>query len=190
VPGEIARIKPGIDALLPRLDSLFRGGERESLKRHAGEMTDAGLPVDLAEWATRLMYGFGLLDVVEAAHSTGQPLEDVARVYFVLSERFRADDLLSRISALPRADRWQTLARMALRYDLYAALAGLTQEVLAGTSVDANAEERVQEWEQTNAASIARARTAISELEGAGDLAALSVLLRQIRTLVRTSAAT
>ncbi len=30
---------------------------------------------------------------------------------------------------------------------------------------------------------------AISELEGAGDLAALSVLLRQIRTLVRTSAA-
>ena len=54
---------------------------------------------------------------------------------------------------------------------------------------DAGAEERVQEWEQTNAASITRAKTAIAELEGAGDLAALSVLLRQIRTLVRTSAA-
>jgi glutamate dehydrogenase len=152
-------------------------------------MTDAGLPRELAELATRLMYGFGLLDVNEVAHNTGQPLEDVARVYFVLSERFRADDLLSRISTLPRADRWQTLARMALRYDLYAALAGLTQEVLTATSTGAGAEERVQEWEQTNAASIARARTAISELEGSGDLAALSVLLRQIRTLVRTSAA-
>ncbi|GAA0935625.1 NAD-glutamate dehydrogenase [Virgisporangium aurantiacum] len=189
VTGEIARIRPGVDALMPRLDSLFRGGERASLERHADGMTEAGLPRDLADWATRLMYGFGLLDVVEAAHSTGQPLEDVARVYFVLSERFRADDLLSRISALPRADRWQTLARMALRYDLYAALAGLTQEVLASTAVDASAEERVQEWEQTNAASITRAKTAIAELEGAGDLAALSVLLRQIRTLVRTSAA-
>jgi glutamate dehydrogenase len=189
VTAEIARLRPGIDALMPRLDSLFRGGERESLKRHADGMTEAGLPHDLAEWATRLMYGFGLLDVVEAAHTTGQPLEDVSRVYFVLSERFRADDLLSRISALPRADRWQTLARMALRYDLYAALAGLTQEVLASTAVEATAEDRVQEWEQTNATSITRAKTAIAELEGAGDLAALSVLLRQIRTLVRTSAA-
>jgi glutamate dehydrogenase len=189
VTGEIARIKPGIEALLPQLDSLFRGGERESVRRHAAAMAEAGLPRELAEWATRLMYGFGLLDVNEVAHNTGQPLEDVAPVYFVLSERFRADDLLSRISGLPRADRWQTLARMALRYDLYAALAGLTQEVLTGTSTDAGAEERVQEWEQTNAASIARARTAIGELEGSGDLAALSVLLRQIRTLVRTSAA-
>ena len=46
------------------------------------------------------------------------------------------------------------------------------------------------EWEQANAASIARARNAIGEFEESrADLAALSVLLRQIRTLVRTSAA-
>jgi glutamate dehydrogenase len=45
---------------------------------------------------------------------------------FVLSAQFRVDYLLSKISALPREDRWQTLARMALRYDLYAALAELT----------------------------------------------------------------
>ena len=35
-----------------------------------------------------------------------------------------------------------------------------------------------------------RARNAIGELEDSSDLAALSVLLRQIRTMVRTSAAT
>ena len=134
------------------------------------------------------MYGFGLLDVVEVAQTTGQPLADVARIYFVLSERFRVDDLLSRISALPLEERWKTLARMALRYDLYAALAALTGEVLAGSS-GSDAEERVLQWEQTNASSIARARNAISESEGSSDLAALSVLLRQIRTLVRTSAA-
>jgi glutamate dehydrogenase len=41
-----------------------------------------------------------------------------------------------------------------------------------------------------NAASIARTRNAIGEFdESRADLAALSVLLRQIRTLVRTSAA-
>jgi len=114
----------------------------------------------------------------------------VARVYFVLSDRFRIDDLLSKISALPREDRWQTLARMALRYDLYAALAALTAEVLASSEPTAAAEDRVLAWEQRNASTIARARNAIGEVDDSrADLAALSVLLRQIRTLVRASAA-
>ena len=117
----------------------------------------------------------------------------MADVYFVLSDRFRVDELLSKISALPREDRWQTLARMALRYDLYAALAELTAEVLASERPSgAKAEPRglVTQWEQANAASIARAVNALGEFnDSAADLAPLSVLLRQIRTLVRSSAA-
>ena len=69
------------------------------------------------------MYGFGLLDIVEVARATERDVFEVAGVYFALSDRFRVDELLSKISALPREDRWETLARMALRYDLYAALA-------------------------------------------------------------------
>ena len=117
-------------------------------------------------------------------------MTEVARVYFVISCRFQIDTLLSRISQLPRNDRWQTLARMALRYDLYAALAGLTTEVLQSTPSSASAEDRVSEWEQVNAASIARAGNAMGLVEDTpADLAALSVLLRQIRTLVKTSSA-
>jgi glutamate dehydrogenase len=161
-----------------------------ALRGHAADLVARGLPGAVADQASRIMYAFGLLDVVETAHTTGRDVTEVAGVYFVLSEQFRADDLLSKISALPREDRWQTLARMALRYDLYAALAGLTAEVLASTSDNVDAEERVYEWEQANAASIARARNAIGEFDDSrADLAALSVLLRQIRTLVRTSAA-
>jgi glutamate dehydrogenase len=190
VPAEVARLRDGVNHLLPRLSTLFRGGERDSLRRHADELTESGLPAELAEWATRLMYGFGLLDVVDIAHKIGRTVDEVAGVYFVLSERLRVDYLLTRVSDLPRADRWQTLARMALRYDLYAALAALTAEVLAGGAPSADAEHRVLEWEQANAVSITRTRNAIVEFgDSNADLAALSVLLRQIRTLVRTSAA-
>jgi glutamate dehydrogenase len=126
--------------------------------------------------------------VVDVAAGTGRDVSEVAGVYFVLSEQFRVDDLLSKISGLPRTDRWQTLARMALRYDLYAALAALTAEVLQATSASLPAEERVYEWEQANASSITRARNAIGEFaKSRADLAALSVLLRQIRTLVSSS---
>ncbi|MEV4517505.1 NAD-glutamate dehydrogenase [Dactylosporangium sp. NPDC049525] len=190
VPGEIARLRPGISRLLPQLETLFRGQEREALHTNAATLRGLGLPAEIADMTTRIMYGFGLLDIVEVASQTGRDVNEVATVYYVLSERFRVDDLLSKISRLPREDRWQTLARMALRYDLYAALAALTADVLNATAPDDDAEARVHEWEQSNATLIARTRNAIGEFgESPGNLPAISVLLRQIRTLVRTSAA-
>ncbi|TDB70332.1 NAD-glutamate dehydrogenase [Micromonospora sp. KC723] len=190
VPAEIDRLRSGVARLLPDLETRFHGGERESLAAHIDTMTARGLPRELAEQATRLMYSFGLLDVVETAAASGRDVDEVASVYFVLSDLFRVDSLLSKISLLPREDRWQTLARMALRYDLYAALAALTAEVLDSTPDSLSGQDRVREWEQSNATSIHRARRAMGEFdESRADLAALSVLLRQIRTLVRTSAA-
>ncbi|MFE9872776.1 NAD-glutamate dehydrogenase [Micromonospora sp. NPDC005686] len=190
VPAEIARLRDGVARLLPDLENRFWGTEREAIAAHIESLVERGLPRDLAEQATRLMYSFGLLDIVETAQAAGRDVDEVASVYFVLSDRFRVDALLSKISLLPREDRWQTLARMALRYDLYAALAALTAEVLGSTSEDVPPVERVQEWEQANATSIHRAHRAMGEFdESRADLSALSVLLRQIRTLVRTSAA-
>ncbi|RKN18074.1 NAD-glutamate dehydrogenase [Micromonospora musae] len=190
VPAEIRRLRDGVARLLPGLESLFYGSEREAITAHIDSMTERGLPRELAEQATRLMYSFGLLDVVETAANRRRDVGEVAPVYFVLSDLFRVDSLLSKISLLPREDRWQTLARMALRYDLYAALAALTAEVLDSTPDDLSPQERVQQWEKSNSTSIHRTRRAMGEFdESRADLAALSVLLRQIRTLVRTSAA-
>ena len=42
------------------------------------------------------------------------------------------DRLLARIIELPRDDRWQTMARAALRDDLHAVHAQLTADVLSG----------------------------------------------------------
>ena len=147
------------------------------------------MPRDLAEWATRLMYGFGLLDIVEVAAETGRDVHEVAAVYYVVSDRFRVDDILSKISELPRADRWQTLARMALRYDLYAALAALTREVLRRLGgVARSPRSGSRSGRRPTPPAIARTRNAIGEFEESrADLAALSVLLRQIRTLPAAS---
>jgi glutamate dehydrogenase len=166
------------------------GVERKSMENHVATLVELGIPAELAEWSTRIAYGFGLFDILETAKATGRDIVEVARVYFAISERFQIDVLLSHISKLPRNDRWQTLARMALRYDLYAALAGLTAEVLQSTPSEDVPADRVAEWEQVNAASIARAGNAMGSVQDTPtDLAALSVLLRQIRTLVKTSAA-
>jgi glutamate dehydrogenase len=187
VTAEIARLRPGVAALLPTLDRLFQGREREAMQSHIGAVAALGIPADLAHAATCVTYGFGLIDVVDVAAETGQDLVEVAGVYFVLSERFGVDSLLSRISALPREDRWQSLARMALRYDLYGALTALTREVLP-SAAPADPIHQVEVWERTNATAIERTRTMIREFDDSRtDLAALSVVLRQIRTLVQTT---
>jgi glutamate dehydrogenase len=189
VADEIARFRPGVAELLPRVAELYRGAEHDAYAKHRDVLTAEGIPPELADRATRVLWGFGLLDVVEVAHLTHRDATEVADMYYAMSERFRADEILDRISELPREDRWQTQARQALRYDLYAALAALTAEALVGTDASQPATARVDAWAEDNATTIGRALNAIGEFEGSrSDLAALSVLLRQIRTVVRTSA--
>jgi glutamate dehydrogenase len=110
----------------------------------------------------------------------------VGRLYFALSERFEVDRMLTRITRLPRDDRWAALARMALRYDLYAALAALTRNVLAVTVGLSDPDERIAAWEALNAEGLARAKATLVEIATSEsfDLATLSVALRTIRTLV------
>ena len=67
-----------------------------------------------------------VLGIVEtAARDDVDPME-VARVHFALGERLGLPMLVARILALPRDDRWQTMARAALRDDLHAVHAQLT----------------------------------------------------------------
>jgi glutamate dehydrogenase len=189
VEAQVAHFAP-VATLREQIPGLLRGGEAERLDRRAGELVALGAPADLARQAAAMLDAFSLLDVVELAQAVGEPPDQVAALYFTLSERFEVDRMLSRITALPRDDRWAALARMALRYDLYSALAGLTRTVLAVTPGLTDADERIARWSAEHAEGLARARATLVEIATAEsfDLATLSVALRVIRTLVPSGA--
>ena len=176
---------PGLRGLVP---TLLRGVESERLQRRATELEALGVPTDLAQDAAAMLDAFSLLDVVELSQSSGEEPEQVGRLYFALSERFEVDRMLTRITGLPRDDRWAALARMALRYDLYGALASLTRNVLSVTPGTSDPDERIAEWQVLNAEGLARARATLVEISASEsfDLATLSVAMRVIRTLVPT----
>ena len=92
--------------------------------------TADGVPEALAERVAALPALFSALDVIDVASATGRDREQVAAVYFALDQHLKLDWLRERILRLPRDDRWQALARAALRDDLYAVRASLTAEVL------------------------------------------------------------
>jgi glutamate dehydrogenase len=187
VAHEVEHFQPAFDELVPQLPALLVGAERERLLMRAAEFAGLGVPDDLANRAAGLLDGFSMLDVVEIANAEKLPALEVAGVYFAISERIEADRMLTRITGLPRDDRWSALARSALRYDLYAAMAGLTQNVLTSTSSGDEPAERITSWEQQNAEGVARAEATLTEIVNLDsyDLATLSVALRTIRTLLR-----
>ena len=94
--------------------------------------------------------------------------------------------MLTRITRLPRDDRWAALARMALRYDLYGAQAGLVDSVIAATPGESDPDERIAAWESRNIEGLTRAKSTLREIAESDsfDLATMSVALRVIRTLV------
>ena len=131
---------------------------------------------------------YSAFDIVSSAAMTGHGVEETAAVYFALAERLQIGRLRDLIVALPREDRWSSMARSALRDDLYGAHAALTRDVLA-LGGHGPATERVAAWESRNAAAVERAARTLGEIWESErfTFTTLSVALRAIRTLVATS---
>ena len=186
VSAEVARFAPAVHELAPRVPGDLVGIERTRLEASTTSLMAKGAPADLAEQASAMLDVFALLDVVQIADGVGQSPAQIMPLYFALSERYDVDRLLSRITALPRGDRWTALARQALRTDLYGALAGVTTGVASASSPDQDPQERIIAWEDQHREGLARAQATLDQIAAleTGDLATLSVALRVLRNLV------
>ncbi len=186
VDAEIARFKDDVVRVTPLVPAMLVGIERDRLLARADELEALGAPRELALESGALLDIYGLLDVVSVGQATETDAEDVARLYFLLSERYEIDLMLTRITQLPRDDRWSALARAALRSDLYGALRDMTRRVLEATPGTTDPQERIEEWEVQQAEGLERAKATLDEIAHLEqfDLATMSVALRTIRTLV------
>jgi glutamate dehydrogenase len=185
VAAEISRFAPTIREVGPRITSLVRGAELADIESWVQRFTALGLPPELAAHLAELLSTFLLLDVVEIANASQHSAAEIAELHFALSDRFYIDEMLTAVTHLPRDDRWSTLARAAMRHDVYAALSAITTSVLRTTEDSLSADERADQWVEANSERVDRARTTVR----AGldrdtvDLATLSVALRVMRTL-------
>ena len=115
------------------LPDLLTGRELTAFDDAARQARRPGGPEDLATRVAVLPPAYAALNIVETAKRDELDPLEVARVHFALGERLGLSALVDRILALPREDRWQTMARAALRDDLHAVHAQLTAQVLAET---------------------------------------------------------
>jgi glutamate dehydrogenase len=188
----ITRFAGPVRELRTRLPELLVGRECAEMRRAAARLEAEGVPAALAGEAAALMESYGLLDVVELvelADREKEPREpfEVAQLYYALSEHLGINPALTAVSGLERGDRWHSLARLALRDDLYGSLRAVTLDALREAPPGTPVDEAIAQWERANASRLLRARPALDQiLTGQRlDLATLSVASRQLRGLAR-----
>ncbi|WP_214321027.1 NAD-glutamate dehydrogenase [Nonomuraea sediminis] len=187
--GSVNFFAKGMNGLIQHMPKLLTGPDLAAFEERRDSFVARGVPVELAERVAAMVPAYSTFDLVEVASFTDRPVNEVAEVYFDLADRLQLARLRERVIALPRDNRWNAMARAALRDDLYAAHASLTRDVLTHSTSGQSPEERLALWTEANSAAVSRARQTLSEIWESDnfDLATLSVALRAVRTLVRSS---
>ena len=192
----IDRYKPTVDIRFLE-DRLLGEDSRQRVDSRAEAAARQGVPGALATEWSQLLDAFALLDVARLAHASGEAIAEdggldeeqiktIAKVYFRLYDRYRIESLLNRITGLPQTTRWENLARMSMREDVYATLVALADQALEAPGRDAR--EKVESWESSNESRLGRLREVLGEIEAedtgeaSAELASLSVALRTMRS--------
>jgi glutamate dehydrogenase len=183
----VDELADGVRTIVDALPALLPGRERAAMDRRAARYREAGVPDALAQAVAALPPAYTALSVVQTAHREDRPPLEVAAVHLALGQRLGLDRLLGRIIELPRSDRWQTLARAALRDDLHLVHAALTAQALE-RQAGPDAAAVVASWERSVPGVPESVRTLQAICTGPADLARVSVGLRVARGLLPTAA--
>jgi glutamate dehydrogenase len=189
ITAQIEQLREGVRDIAAHLPKLLKGPHLTRYQEHREDLIIAGVPGELASAVAGMPSIFGALDIVETARAADKPVLDVADVYFDLADRMGIAAIQQKIVELPRADRWQTMARAALRDELYASHAGLTAALLASGGEDDTPEQRYEAWLDKDRAAVERSRMVLDEIMASDtyDLATLSVAMRTISAILRAT---
>ncbi|MEN9923430.1 MAG: hypothetical protein RIS09_944 [Actinomycetota bacterium] len=176
---------PALKTLRENLQVYLKGFELSRWKSQSAGYQQLGFTTDIADRTAGLLDDYSAFDIQVLASEAKLSFDLVATIYFMVMEAFNGDQILTTITTLPRSDRWQTMARGALRADTYSAIARLTRNVLkvAGET----AEMKLSSWQKMHSQSIARVEQLIDDVlnHEKVDIASVSVALRALRDLIR-----
>ena len=156
-----------------------------SLSPRADHWVQAGVPEPLARRVDAAEGLFFALDVAEIAEAAQRPLAETAAVHAGIGERVGLERLRQQVELLPADSYWQGLAKLALADDLADLQRSLARA--AATQQGGPPAQVLAHWEAGNRQGLERAQRLLAELReapGGGDLAMLSVALRELRNLV------
>ena len=145
---------------------------------------DEGVPATLATRVAALLDSVAFLGVVDLAPQIETDPDLLARGYLHMAEVIHLDDLLDMLAKLPSENRWDAVAKAALRQDVYRLALELTSEALS-LGEDDDAAERIDQWAERHTAPLAALRATFGDLrdDSVTGLGQMWVLVRDLGLL-------
>ncbi len=180
------RFLPAAQMLAAALPEVLEGLDAESFQHRLRALGEAGVPAELARRVASMQSVLSVFDIVEDAAATDRSQHEVMATYFALGSRLGLDWLRDRILELPRADRWQALARAALRDDLYRLHRAITRDALRSAPPGADSERIIEAWTASVEEPMARTLGVLADVKASGafDTTTLPVIMRELKSLV------
>jgi glutamate dehydrogenase len=186
VTGMTERFAPGARLLADSLPGVLCGEDQTRFGERRGDLEASGVPGEIAHRVASMQALLSVFDIVVDAAVTGTEQPIVTEVYFGIGSRLGLDWLRDRILELPRDDRWQALARAALRDELYRLHRSVTREIMLSALDHGQPSKPIDGWLERNAAEVARCDEILADVKESRkyDTTTLPVVLRELRGLV------
>ena len=179
----VAHYRDGIAAVAAVLDHALSDEALTARAARKQELTEAGVPPDLAASIANLGPIGAAPDIVLVADRTGKPIGEVAATYFATGSFFRLDLIATAARAIPIADYFDRLALDRARDSIGDAERRLTAAMVGNGAAGAGA---VEAWVAPRKTEVERIRGAIHEIAGSGlTLSKLSVAASLLGDLVK-----
>ncbi len=175
-----------IKILSQNLDKLVTDDLRLNIENRERSSINDGIPEYLAHQIALMPVLPSACDIIRISLEEKIDLQDTARTYFELGERFHFDWLRSQARFLPRKDHWQNDARSGLMDSLYSCQAGLTVQILRDVGVkNKNSSSLLDLWLDKYGDSVKQLDSLFVELRRVGtvDLTMLTVAEQRLRAL-------
>jgi glutamate dehydrogenase len=185
IAANVERYQAGVSALRAALPKVLTATGKGDFAGNKEKWSGLGLPEELAVRMARLPALRAALDMAEVAQQVGQPIEQVAAVFYELGEALDLEWLRNQIEALPVEGRWHAQARGSLLDELNHQHRALVSQVLqlAAGGKDVSP---VQAWLQRDDATLQYTRSMLAEiLTQNADYPIASVAVRRLAQLAQ-----
>ena len=185
IAANVERYQTAVVELSSNLPEVLAPAGKADFATSQEKWEGLGLPTELALRLAKLPELRAMLDMVEVAQQTGQPIAKVANVFYELGHALDLEWLRGQIEALPVEGHWHAQARGSLLDELNHQHRALATQVLAYKAGNGTA-SLVQAWLDRDDPALKYTRSMLSEiLTQNADYPIASVAVRRLAQLAQ-----